>query len=45
MDAYGLTLVSVEAWGILFAVISTAFIIGGLIVAHVGLGSTPCASC
>ncbi len=41
MDAYGLTLVSVEAWGILFAVISTAFIIGGLIVARVGLGSTP----
>ena len=41
MDAYGLSLVSVEVWGLLFAGISTAFIIGGLIVARVGLGSRP----
>jgi MFS transporter, DHA3 family, multidrug efflux protein len=41
MDAYGLSLVSVETWGLLWGVISTAFIAGGLIVAKVGLGSTP----
>ena len=41
MDAYGLELVSVETWGLLFGVISTAFIIGGLAVAKIGLGSRP----
>ena len=41
MDAYGLSLVSVETWGLLFGVVSTAFIIGGLVVAKVGLGSRP----
>lgn len=41
MDAYGLELVSVETWGLLWGVISTAFIAGGLIVAKVGLGSNP----
>jgi DHA3 family multidrug efflux protein-like MFS transporter len=41
MDAYGLSLVSVQTWGLLFGVVSTAFIIGGLVVAKVGLGSRP----
>ncbi len=41
MDAYGLSLVSVQTWGFLFGVISTAFIVGGLVVAKVGLGSRP----
>ena len=41
MDAYGLTLVSVETWGLLFGFISFAFILGGLIVARVGLGPVP----
>ena len=41
MDAYGLELVSVEAWGILFAVLSLGFIVGGLIVSKRGLGSRP----
>jgi MFS transporter, DHA3 family, multidrug efflux protein len=41
MDAYGLSLVSVETWGILFGFISCAFIAGGLVVAKVGLGSNP----
>jgi MFS transporter, DHA3 family, multidrug efflux protein len=41
MDAYGLSLVSVEAWGLLFGVISIGFILGGLLVAKTGLGSTP----
>ncbi|MET7399367.1 MFS transporter [Dactylosporangium sp. NPDC005572] len=41
MDAYGLSLVSVQAWGLLWAAISTAFIIGGLLVARTGLGRNP----
>jgi DHA3 family multidrug efflux protein-like MFS transporter len=41
MDAYGLQLVSVQAWGLLWGVISLAFIAGGLIVARYGLGSSP----
>jgi MFS transporter, DHA3 family, multidrug efflux protein len=41
LDAYGLSLVSVEFWGILWAVLSTAFIAGGLIVAKKGLGKSP----
>jgi DHA3 family multidrug efflux protein-like MFS transporter len=39
MDAYGLSLVSVEAWGLLFGFISLAFIAGGMAVAKFGLGS------
>jgi len=38
-DAYGLSLVSVEAWGLLFGFISLAFIAGGIAVAKFGLGS------
>ena len=41
MDAYGLSLVSVEAWGILFGFISLGFIVGGLLVAKRGLGQSP----
>jgi DHA3 family multidrug efflux protein-like MFS transporter len=41
MDAYGLSLVSVETWGLLWGFISFAFIAGGLVVAKVGLGSVP----
>lgn len=41
MDAYGLSLVSVEAWGFLWGALSTGFIIGGLIVAKKGLGKNP----
>ena len=41
MDAYGLSLVSVETWGFLWGVLSTGFIIGGVIVAKRGLGSKP----
>lgn len=41
MDAYGLSLVSVQVWGILWGVISVAFIVGGLIVAKKGLGKNP----
>ncbi len=41
MDAYGLTLVSVQTWGILWGFLSLGFIIGGLIIARVGLGKNP----
>ena len=41
MDAYGLNLVSVEAWGLLWGVISLAFIAGGMAVARYGLGPVP----
>ncbi len=41
MDAYGLSLVSVEAWGLIWGVISLAFIAGGLAVARFGLGPNP----
>ena len=32
MDAYGLSLVSVQAWGLLWGVLSAGVIIGGLMV-------------
>ena len=41
MDAYGLQLVSVQAWGALWGVLSLGFIVGGLVVAKYGLGPTP----
>jgi len=41
MDAYGLSLVSVETWGLLWGFISMAFIAGGLLVARFGLGAMP----
>lgn len=41
MDAYGLLLVSVQTWGILWGVLSVGFIAGGLLVARLGLGRNP----
>jgi DHA3 family multidrug efflux protein-like MFS transporter len=41
MDAYGLELVSVQTWGILWGFIMTAFIISGIAIARFGLGTTP----
>lgn len=41
MDAYGLSLVSVEIWGILWGALSTAFILGGIVIAKFGLGKNP----
>nr|WP_276522350.1 MFS transporter [Kallotenue papyrolyticum] len=41
MDAYGLLLVSVQVWGILWGFLSLGFIVGGLIVARAGLGRSP----
>ncbi len=41
MDHYGLSLVSVEIWGIVWGVLGVATIIGGLYIAKKGLGSNP----
>ncbi|WP_310790728.1 MFS transporter [Microbacterium sp. AG238] len=41
MDPYGLTLFTVEAWGIVLAVTGTGFILGGALVAARGLGRNP----
>ncbi|MCE7988542.1 MAG: MFS transporter [Caldilinea sp. CFX5] len=41
LDAYGLSLVSVQVWGTLFGVLSLGFIVGGLAVARFGLGANP----
>lgn len=41
MDAYGLSLVSVQVWGFVWGVLSLGFIVGGLGVARFGLGKNP----
>lgn len=41
MDAYGLSLVSVQTWGTLWGFLSLGFIIGGLAIAKYGLGKNP----
>jgi len=41
MDPYGLNLVSVEAWGVLWGVASFGFLVGGALVARFGLGRNP----
>jgi DHA3 family multidrug efflux protein-like MFS transporter len=41
MDAYGLSLVSVQVWGLLWGFLSTGFIVSGIIIAKTGLGKNP----
>jgi DHA3 family multidrug efflux protein-like MFS transporter len=41
LDAYGLSLVSVQTWGLLFGILSVAFIISGIIISRTGLGPNP----
>ncbi|NGP17580.1 MFS transporter [Devosia aurantiaca] len=41
LDAYGLSLVSVQVWGLLFGGLSTAFIISGIVISKTGLGKNP----
>lgn len=41
MDPYGLTLFSVEMWGVVLGVTSVGFIVGGGLVAKFGLGRNP----
>lgn len=41
MDAYGLSLVSVQQWGFLWGFLSLGFIAGGFLIAKFGLGKNP----
>jgi MFS transporter, DHA3 family, multidrug efflux protein len=41
MDAYGLSLMEVQQWGLLWAFASSAFIVSGLVIAKIGLGKNP----
>jgi MFS transporter, DHA3 family, multidrug efflux protein len=41
MDAYGLSLMEVQEWGLLWALASSAFIASGLVIAKLGLGKNP----
>lgn len=41
MDAYGLSLVSVQVWGTLWGFLSFGFILSGLYIAKYGLGEKP----
>ncbi len=41
LDAYGLSLVSVQTWGLLWAVVSCAFILSGFLISRTGLGKNP----
>jgi DHA3 family multidrug efflux protein-like MFS transporter len=41
MDPYGLELVSVQTWGLLWGVLSAGVIIGGLLITRTGVGANP----
>jgi len=41
MDPYGLTIFSVQIWGIVLGITSTGFILGGILIAKKGLGKKP----
>jgi DHA3 family multidrug efflux protein-like MFS transporter len=41
LDAYGLSMMSVRAWGLMWGALSSLFIVGGLLVARTGLTSKP----
>lgn len=41
MDAYGLSLMEVQEWGLLWALASCSFIVSGLTIARTGLGKNP----
>ena len=44
MDAYGLSMVSVQQWGFLWGLLSMGMILGGLYIARRGLGGSPLAT-
>ena len=41
MDGYGLSLMKVEEWGLLWALASASFILSGIVIARRGLGANP----
>jgi len=41
MDAYGLSLMKVQHWGLLWGAVSVAFILSGVVISRTGLGRNP----
>jgi DHA3 family multidrug efflux protein-like MFS transporter len=41
MDAYGLSLMKVQHWGLLWGGVSVAFILSGIVISRTGLGRNP----
>lgn len=41
MDAYGLSMMQVQQWGLLWGGVSVAFILAGIVISRVGLGRNP----
>lgn len=41
MDAYGLSLMEVQQWGLLWGFVSCAFILSGIVISRTGLGKNP----
>lgn len=41
MDAYGLSMMSVQAWGLIWGALSALMIVGGLVITRTGLSSNP----
>lgn len=41
MDPYGLSLMKVQTWSVLWGVLSSGFILGGILIAKFGLGKKP----
>ncbi|WP_426265955.1 MFS transporter [Sphingomonas sp. LHG3443-2] len=41
LDAYGLSLMSVQQWGLLWAVVSCGFVLSGFVISRVGLARNP----
>jgi MFS transporter, DHA3 family, multidrug efflux protein len=41
LDAYGLSLMSVQEWGLLWALVSCGFVLSGFVISRTGLGRNP----
>lgn len=41
LDAYGLSLMEVQEWGLLWAVVSCGFVLSGFVISRIGLGKNP----
>lgn len=41
MDAYGLSMMEVQQWGLLWGSVSIAFILSGILISRIGLGGSP----
>ena len=41
LDAYGLSLMNVQEWGLLWALVSCGFVLSGFVISRTGLGASP----